>query len=49
MMNESLVHWEREQLSFPIQDAESYNNKQAVTDMADVMNGYAWAESLDNS
>lgn len=40
MMNECVVQLECKQLFFPIQDVESHNNKQAVTDMADMMNVY---------
>lgn len=34
---------------FHTQDVESHNNKQAVTDMADMMNRYPGAGSLSNS
>lgn len=53
-MNESVVQCESKQpffffFFFHTQDVESHNNKQAVTDMADMMNRYPGAGSLSNS
>lgn len=49
-MNEPVVQSECKQPSFSRLDVESYNNnKQALTDMADMMNGYPRAEALGNS
>lgn len=54
VMNESVVQCESKQpffffFFFHTQDVESHNNKQAVTDMADMMNRYPGAGSLSNS
>lgn len=47
--NESVVQTEWKQPGFPIQNAESHKNKQGTIDMADMMNGYSWAEYLSSS